>query len=271
MNLYGSLINVIHQKNKGLSGARNAGIDLATGDYLSFIDSDDYIEPKMIESMIDLAEKNNAEIVVCGRFDEYSDRSVPSFTLDYNKIFDSEQTISKILTWDSIDIAAWDKLYKKALWEGLRFPEGYNNEDICIIPTIIRRANRIVHTGQAYYHYCHRPNSITTSYSRKRISDFYRAIQEMNKQVLLFYPSIVDELVYYNNRSYLALLMMCENAKLKRISERKESFLYLKKHWHNKFSLSRMTRREKVLFTLFRTHLYGFVKQMSKKRRNSSA
>ena len=93
-------IRVIHQSNRGLSGARNAGLNVASGEYISFIDSDDYVDLNMFKTMVEYAEKYDADIAVCGRIDEYPDpsKNKNSYTLEKPTLFSNVSTMKKILT-----------------------------------------------------------------------------------------------------------------------------------------------------------------------------
>lgn len=254
-------IKVIHQVNKGLSGARNTGINVAKGEYISFIDSDDFVSSNMLYEMIFAMQSTQSDIAVCGRIDEYSNRSLERFCMNSMTTLSPEETMKRILLWDKLDIAAWDKLYKRSLWNEVRFPEGFNNEDICTIPLIVRKTDKVVHVGKAFYHYCHRKNSITTSYNEKKIKDFYHAIGKMNQYVSVLYRNIYDELVYYNNRSYMNLLMMCEEINYFG-EERNVAKEYLKNNWKTIFSLNHMSKYDKVLKKILDFHLFLPIKRI---------
>jgi glycosyltransferase involved in cell wall biosynthesis len=252
-----SNINVIHQNNMGLSGARNTGLNNCTGDYISFIDSDDFIENNMYEDMILALEETDSEIAICGRFDDFSyiNKSIQSFTKSERTVYSKNEVMKKILLWDEIDIAAWDKIYKRELWTDLRFPLGRNNEDICTIPKVISNSNKIVHVGKAFYHYCHRMGSITTTYNEKKIKDFYSAINEIEYSVKNDFVDLSKEFIYYKNHSYLSLWKMGEEIKYKgdEITIAKN---YLKDNWKNNYSYSRFSRRDKIIYILLRMKLY---------------
>lgn len=258
---YPARVKVIHQNNQGLSGARNAGIDVATGKYLSFIDSDDYVEVNLYSTMVKALEETTADIAVCGRFDEFVDQTKVNFTMEAITTFTSVEAIKRILTWDKIDIAAWDKLYKAELWDNIRFPVGKNNEDICTLPKVFGRAKSVVHVAVPLYHYCHRENSITSTYNKKKIEDFFHAIQQMEYHISNEYSEIQDELVFYLNRSYFSLVLMCEQIRYHG-REKADALTYLKKNWKSKYSLSKMTKREKLIYFLIRCRLYYGLRQI---------
>lgn len=250
-----SRVCVVHQVNKGLSGARNTGIRVATGQYLSFVDSDDYVEPNMLSVLMEQLQKVDADIATCGRFDDYPEHSKTNFTMEKPMVFSAEETIRRILTWNQLDVSSCDKLFKKNLWDGISFPERENNEDIRTIPLVISNSEKVVHVGVALYHYCHRENSITTTYNLKKIKDFYKAIQCVETFVQNQYPAIREELVYFLNHTYLSLWMMCSQIRYHGIEE-KIAKKYLNNNWNNAYSLQKMSKRDKLAYKLLLCRVY---------------
>ena len=248
-------IRVIHQENRGLSGARNTGIRAAKGQYLSFIDSDDFIEPNMISLMVSELERTASNIAVCGRFDDYPDHSSESFTMDEVTVLSDEEAVKRILTWNQMDLSACDKLFKAGLWEDVTFPEGENNEDIRTVPKVIQKAGRLVHVAVPLYHYCHRAGSITTNYNTKKVQDFYRAIQYMDAFVDAYYPQIHTERVFYLNQSYFYLIMICNRIN-DHSAERKVAEAYLRKNGRQQLFWKKLTKKERIVCALMRCGLY---------------
>ena len=119
-------VKAIHKKNGGLSSARNAGIDAATGEYLSFVDSDDWIEPDMYEKMMALMEKYSVRLVCAGRWDVSSETGEKTLGLcpPKEEVISGEALVRRIFHWENIDSAAWDKLYHKSLFASVRYPLG---------------------------------------------------------------------------------------------------------------------------------------------------
>lgn len=163
-------IYVIHKENGGLSSARNAGINVARGDYYAFVDSDDFVERDMYETMYEAIKKSGKDIASCGRFvDIFGEYCNQEFTLDSERIYSREDAMREILFLEKIDVAAWDKLYKKKLFQDIRYPEGKISEDAAVIFDILEKSNGIIHVGKPLYHYVFRKNSITKSkYSEKK-------------------------------------------------------------------------------------------------------
>ena len=253
-----NLIYVCHKENGGLSSARNAGLRLVKGDYISFIDSDDYVESSLFQDAMEMVKESETDILTFGRFDdsETGARTV-SFASDGVLHMDSREAMRRILTWDKMDIAAWDKIYKAELFDGVFFPEGRNNEDICTIPKIIHKAKAIAHMGLPYYHYFHRAGSITTTITEKAIDDLYCAVEAMKEQIRDLYSDaeLDDELNFYINRQYLIVYRYMTESGYKG-EHYHEVCNHLKKNWWKKCSNSRMSTNSKIMYFLLRTKLY---------------
>lgn len=156
-----SRITVIHKANGGLSDARNVGIDSAHGDYILFVDSDDWIEPNMVECMLSVLEEQHADICACGIFYEYPQktaiREVDSF------VGNSTETYRRLYDETRYPVSTWNKLYCRKCWNKLRFPVGKICEDAFTTYLLIDQAQTIVQISTPFYHYRIRDNSIMTS------------------------------------------------------------------------------------------------------------
>lgn len=160
-----SNVVVIHKKNGGLSSARNAGIDIAHGDYIGFVDSDDFVAPAMFRTLLEAAVTRNVPVATCGRFITNEDGQVSGtgFSLPDEKVFKKIEAMTEILSNGAIDVAAWDKLYRRELFDEIRFPVGHINEDAAIIFHLLDGVDSLVHIGTPMYYYRKRHGSITKS------------------------------------------------------------------------------------------------------------
>ncbi len=165
-----SRIKVIHKKNGGLSSARNEGIKNACGEYLSFVDSDDFIAPNAIEVLYNGICKDKRIAISSGRIYRYENGEYSPFKKEWEfetiKKFTAREFI--LGTMDlKISFTVWNKLYKSSLFEQITFMEGRNNEDTLFIYDISkeleRKAYSVIEIPQYVYFYRLRENSICTS------------------------------------------------------------------------------------------------------------
>ena len=168
-------IVVIHKANGGLSDARNAGIDRATGDYLAFIDADDYIDRTMFFSMISALEATRADIAICN-FDCVDEEGALIDEKNREaRIVAGELTSGQALdmlckTWGHYYVIACNKIYKKELFKELRFSNGKLHEDEFIVHEVFSRMEKMICLEEAFYKYVQRNDSITkVSYSIRHL------------------------------------------------------------------------------------------------------
>ena len=123
-------IRVLHQKNGGLSAARNAGLDVARGEWIGFVDSDDYIAPEMYETLYKAVQNTGADLALCdyAAVDEAGIPCLPPYTGLAQRIFTGRELLKRAT--NTMAQPAWNKLYRRAIFAQLRYPEGKLNEDI---------------------------------------------------------------------------------------------------------------------------------------------
>lgn len=170
---------VINQENRGLSAARNVGIQVSRGEYIAFMDSDDYIEPKFLETLYNAAVKNNADIVCCNFNLYFPERNLKMFMpiTSFPGTFSSTRALKKLILDCGVRYFAWNKLCKREIFieNNIRFYNMYF-EDIATSPRIFYYANKIVLLGKALYNYTNRKNSILNTMNVKKIIDFIRSL-----------------------------------------------------------------------------------------------
>lgn len=185
------------KENGGLSDARNFGMKLARGEYLGFVDSDDYVEPDMYAKMLDSAERNDSDIVVCDLDYVWEDSDKVMRMAGYSE--KRSQPIAK-----SIFLAplfAWNKLYRKSLFDasGLDFPLGLWYEDIPVIVPLFALAKRISYVDQVMVHYLQRSTSIMGSKTNPKMKDIFDVLE----RVVRFYRTHQLFETYHDELEYL--------------------------------------------------------------------
>lgn len=175
-------VRVIHQANTGLSGARNAGLEAAKGELITFVDSDDSIHPELLERLFCLMEETGADISSAGT----------GAGKHVGGVLTPEQAITCLLKENtSFNTSVWGKLFKTELFDGVRFPQGIIFEDYAVIPQVIRRANRVAHTDEALYHYrMDNPDSITKAPFNPAHMQFFTVSELVIKFLEKNYPQL---------------------------------------------------------------------------------
>ena len=175
---YPGKIRAFTKENGGLSDARNFGIDRAGGDYIGFVDSDDYITETMFEEMLDLAVKHRAEMVICNiqKVDEHG-----NITQKLTQIPNMEEKIdleTHFSVFSDLSYFACNKLFKKELFHQKRFKKGAHFEDIQLIPQLLLECKTIAQTQNFHYQYLERKDSITKTHTEKGL-DILEAVKDV--------------------------------------------------------------------------------------------
>lgn len=196
-------IRVIHQENKGLSAARNAGIDLARGQWLFFIDSDDFLFPNCLEKLFSSAKTTHADIVLCSVCK--MDASATPLKSQWSPL--SFQTLTSAEALQHISdphfLVAWNKLYRREIFATLRYPEGKWNEDVALSVALYNTAASIVTLPDRLYAYRQSPNSIMHQRKTLRHLDEADAFAQCIQQLCAL--QVVDALPKLESYQYYAI------------------------------------------------------------------
>ena len=181
-----SRIKVVHKKNGGLSDARNAGMKIATGSLISFIDSDDWITPDFLEALLDAMENQNAQIAECAvkLVDETGNVLRIRETAKVPSV-DKIEGLRRLVLEDGIYQTVWNKLYQRKVLEGIFFEKGKYHEDDFWTYQVFDRMDRLAVVERPMYHYLQRSGSIMgVGYSLKRLDGpeaRYRRMEYLSK------------------------------------------------------------------------------------------
>ena len=244
-------IIVIHKKNGGLSDARNAGLKVATGEIISYIDSDDYLDLDMYEKMTKAMEEKNADIVVCGTNIDYEDGHTKVKCEKEEKSFNREEALIELNSFKSFDMAVWNKLYKREVVDKIEFPVGKKSEDYFVMYRYFARAKKVAIINQAKYHYFQRSNSISRG---KNVTYDYIEGSKSQKE---FFEKNFPDLNYVGNTAYAFSYIATYNRYIKnglkmtnemKKNLKKEVRKYLKDITGNSH-ISRLKKIQAILFS----------------------
>ena len=206
-------IKVFHKENGGLSDARNYGLEHVTGDYILFIDSDDFIVNIMCERLITVASSNNADIVSCNYYIYRGDDdiSIHTMSVQYDKRTFTGMDMLRyyLLKTEPFDLnVVWNKIFKLDLFNGVepvRFPKGRVQEDNFTIFRLFLNANSIVTVNEPLYYYVQRAGSIMANFTRRFMIDTIESHMYMSDYLMNHCSSVKNELQLYLLNSYVEL------------------------------------------------------------------
>lgn len=213
-------IKVIHKTNGGLSDARNTGLDIAQGEYIAFVDSDDFVHKTYIELLLKIIEERECDIAICG-FQKFLDGTQITEKLLKNdrKIMTPEECYKET---DAFYDVAWNKLYKRSVIGDIRYPYRKLHEDIYTTYKIIFSASSIGVTNDELYYYRQRGNSIIGNQGGAPGMDIEEALWERYVFFIDKSPEVLSESAY----AYVSVthqLIKCDSCNeevKKRIRER---------------------------------------------------
>ena len=185
-------VRVIHQNNQGLSIARNVGIDVARGDYLCFVDSDDYIDKTLCEKVMDAFSKSRVDIVAFNfyQIDDSGMVSIPEHKQPKG-ILSSAQTLEEII-YENLRVHAWSKVYKRELFSEVRFPAGHNFEDVGTVYKLVLKSEKVCVLEDRLYFYRQRRGSIMNAFSDKSMIDLYLMKKQRSEDLKPIYPELAE-------------------------------------------------------------------------------
>ncbi len=188
-------IRVFHTDNHGLSAARNVGIKEARGEFVGFVDSDDWIEPDMYEVLLAKAIEFDADVCECNF---WFGTSTKNYSNIEDAIYRNKESLEALFN-NKICHVAWNKIYKRKLFDSVSFPEGRNIEDISIMHLLIDQTKTVVVMSDKKYHYRQRADSIKYTYSASNLIDYADAFLDRFR----FYDKNKDVLYAVNENEQL--------------------------------------------------------------------
>lgn len=194
-------IRVLHRLNRGAAAARNAGLDVAQGEYIGFVDSDDMVRPDMYEKMLKALRKSQRKIACCHK--GWNPGEPYETVFPETREMDVEETVAAIFT-GRLGTALWRRLYHRSVWENLRLPEGEINEDYPVLIPAAVAAGGTVEVQAKLYFYRSTEGSVTNTYWKNNSRIVLTNLERMHQQIKIYqlhclpqFRSFVIRAVYY--------------------------------------------------------------------------
>jgi glycosyltransferase involved in cell wall biosynthesis len=191
-------IKVIHQANAGAAAAKNAGLRIATGEYLAFADSDDFLEPGVYRYMLDQLCAHDADVIQCAFRNVFTDRSEDVVTLPDFTVYETKEYLTRY-TQDWTCGLLWDKLYRRKLFDGIFFEEGHKIDDEFFTYQGIMNAGKILHSPSVIYNYRKRRSGVMLSSEsgRKILADKVDYLSARRVKVAVRFPELKSVFDYH--------------------------------------------------------------------------
>lgn len=250
-------IVTIHKKNGGLSDARNSGIDIAKGRFITFIDGDDTIEKDYVSTLYDTIISDNSDISIAGH-NIVRQSGIVKKCASKHKVYSPEDALREILYDREIDLSAWGKLYKTSLFEKIRYPKGKLYEDSATTYRLFDAAKAISVIPKTKYNYIIRSTSITNEAFNPRKFELITSTSEMCEYVTSKYPSLAKAAERRMMWAHLSTLAQLSNAKKPKHADIDRLMGYIKTHRKAVLSDENISKRDRLSLQLTKLGFRGF-------------
>lgn len=209
-----SRVVVVHQENKGLPKARLAGYLASSGEFVTFVDSDDWLEPNAVALMLEALLATNADVASCDVRWEYEDDRKPwNEGPNEDRVFNREEALKALYERTSVYEYVWNKLYRRGVISPEVFPEvGSMGEDYFTVLGILLRAKRVAHVGKPLYHYLQQAKSMSQgAFGQGHVYSYHRYLAD-EKRMVEQYPNLAEVIKCYTSvRLLIIILPMARN------------------------------------------------------------
>ena len=266
-------IRIFTQQNKGVSEARNLTLNYASGEFVLYIDPDDFLEPVMIEKMVNKAQKYNSDITICGYYLYYSkdnaNNKIFTYGINESKSLSSLEVIDMMLNY-KLQGQLWNKLFKKELLinNNFKFEPGRYIQDIFPVFKAVLKSNNIIFVDEPLYYYRQRMSSTVNKKSKKLAEDYFHAMYSIMNY-------IKEENVKVNKDSYVAFRTIVLSNFIAMYTNYKKDNVY-KDFYNSEFkkldikinefiSINNIPLKDKLRVVLWKIRIFNFIKNLKNK------
>ena len=236
-----SRMKVIHTENRGVASSRNQALEMATGDYIGFVDSDDILHPQFLERLYTVLQQQQADMCVCAYQSFYTKE--PQYTISSThstdiRVWGREEALCALLKDEVMTSHLWNKLYTREVWNHIRFPEGKTLEDMAVMYTVLEACQKIVSIPEELYGYRQRHTSIMGDVSMELLQNYIQVVEERSAYIEKHYPSLATQVQYQrmnlclryhmmtvrNKTLYTSSLLQEQHQKLSALCEKNPSY-----------------------------------------------
>lgn len=222
-------VKVIHKKNGGVSSARNTGLKIANGEYIGFVDPDDWIETNMYERMYNEIIKTNSDIIICNFKKIFENREEKYIYENKSLELNNIEALNELYNIKYIYNFAWNKIYKKSLFDNLKYKEGFIYEDEFIIHQLLYKSNKVSYIPEHFYNYYQRKGSIINSGFNIKKFDKIRALSE---RIEFFEKLKLYDLVKKAEKDYIDVFIWNYYIAKKNLKECNDNLLEVKRDFN---------------------------------------
>lgn len=255
-------IRVFHIDNSGLSGARNFGLNYAKGEFIGFIDSDDWIDRDMYKALIDTASRYDADVVECGFYDEYPNKSVIKKKHEQLQVYTNDNAVKAHL-YGEINSLFMTKLWKRKCFQEICFPTGHVFEDTLIMYKVLEKVNKVIGLNRVMYHHTIRKDSISHSEEMEILIESWLANKNQFNDLRTKKP-------YCNDKRLMKHLLHncagafssiwhrfygCSNTEKKKYRMQMEDIAFFTKQYYPLFGFPSWTLKYRI--SVFLAHFYN--------------
>lgn len=249
-------VKVVHKENGGLSAARNLGLSLATGHYIAFLDSDDYIDSEMYETLVDALENADADIAACGFKEIYQNKTIVNSHTNSVTIYDKVGAVNSLFAeTKNVRFEVWNKVFKKEIIGSIRFKDRQIFEDVYFDRNVFLKMNSLVYVDKPMHNYLKERVGNTNSYFNENKLCIFKELDDFAEELKN------NEMIEVSNRMsafalHTTISLYCNAMKLNASKDIKSKLKKQHYKYHYQFKDNHYVCKKRSWIFLKFPHLY---------------